>query len=105
MVPPAGPHGRGMDPPAGLEGQRTKSSKGVPQIVLVNEAISVLVHDGEGLWKGGGWLVSSGKIGGQEPKRLGQGVREVGFWDFQGTLKDIKSRVKDLKQSDSSSKC
>ena len=29
--------------------QDTKSSKSVPQIILVNEAISVLVHDGEGL--------------------------------------------------------
>lgn len=32
-----------------LEGGRTKSSKGVSQIILVNEAIPVLVHDGEGL--------------------------------------------------------
>lgn len=27
----------------------TKSSIGVPQVTLVNKAISVLVHDGEGL--------------------------------------------------------
>lgn len=64
-------------------GQRTKSSKGVPQIILVDEAIPVLVHDGEGLWKGGGSLVSPGEIGvGRSPRgwAMGQGKWDSGIF-------------------------
>lgn len=80
------------------EGQRTESSKGVPQIVLVDEAVPVLVHDGEGLRKGGGWLVRAGEISGRSPRGWATGEGGVGFWDFQGTLKDIRSRVRGLEQ-------
>lgn len=73
MAPPPGPRGRGMDPPAGLEGQRTKSSKGVPQVILVDEAIPVLVHDGEGLWKEVvGWSAQE-KSGGRSPRGWARG--------------------------------
>lgn len=52
-------------------GGHTKSSKGVPQIILVDEAIPVLVHDGEGLWKGAfGWSAQ---------EKLGGGAQEIGL--------------------------
>jgi hypothetical protein len=35
--------------------QRTQGGESVSQVVLVDEAVPVLVHDGEGLLGGGGW--------------------------------------------------
>ena len=62
----------------GGAGRRTKSRKGVPQVILVDEAIPVLIHDGEGLQKGGDCLVSPGEIVGSSPRDCAKGW---GKWD------------------------
>lgn len=76
VVPPSAPQASGIRrpscTPSGGGGRHTKSSKGVPQIILVDEAIPVLVHDGEGLWKGA--------VSWSAQEKLGGGAQEIGLW-------------------------
>lgn len=59
-------------------GGHTKSNKGVPQIILVDEAIPVLVHDGEGLWKG--------EVGWSAQEKLSGGTQEIGLWTGENEI-------------------